>query len=240
MNVTKVMRRAAAPLTTRGTGRSCPVCGWTGGRFVTFGRAPNVRTDAQCPRCGALERHRLVHLLLADRLGPSEDTLHVAPERAVTPWLTSVSTQGYLSIDLKPGKAMAVGDLTDLADVADGTYSLVYCSHVLEHIPDDARAMAEMERVLQPGGRAVVLVPTSEVPTDEDPSIDDLDERTRRFGQADHVRLYGLDIADRLRAAGFEVEVLGLDDCTPEQVVEHQLDFALTRHVFVATKPALS
>jgi len=237
VNVRKVMRRAAAPLTTRGEGRSCPVCGWTGGRFVTFGREPNTRHDAQCPRCGSLERHRLAYLHLRDVLGPDEKTLHVAPERAVTPWLRSVSAD-YVSIDLQGSKAMQAGDLTDLVDFKDDSLSLVYCSHVLEHVPDDVAAISEMHRVLEPGGKAVVLVPTGESPTDEDPSVSDVAERVARFGQADHVRLYGDDIVERLRAPGFDVERLAVADFDDDVVEEHRLDFPVTRLVFVCRKPA--
>jgi SAM-dependent methyltransferase len=237
VNVRKVMRRAAAPLTTRGEGRSCPVCEWTGGRFVTFGRDPNTRQDAQCPRCGSLERHRLAYLHLRDVLGPDERTLHVAPERAVTPWLRSVS-EDYVSIDLDGSRAMQAADITDLVDFEDGSRTLVYCSHVLEHVPDDAAAIGEMHRVLEPGGKAVVLVPTGDAPTDEDPSVTDVSERVARFGQAEHVRLYGEDLIDRLRAPGFEVERLAVDDIDDAAVEEHRLDFALTRLLFLCRKPA--
>jgi SAM-dependent methyltransferase len=237
VNVRKVMRRAAAPLTTRGEGRSCPVCGWTGGRFVTFGRDPNTRRDAQCPRCGSLERHRLAYVHLKDVLGPAETTLHVAPERATSPWLRRVSAE-YTSIDLTGAKAMRAADITDLVDFDDGSLTLVYCSHVLEHVPDDVAAIREMHRVLAPGGKAVVLVPTKDGLTDEDPSLTDPAEQLARFGQVDHVRLYGDDIVDRLRAPGFEVERLSVDDVDPTLVEEHRLDREGTRLVFLCRKPA--
>jgi ubiquinone/menaquinone biosynthesis C-methylase UbiE len=101
---------------------------------------------------------------------------------------------------------MEAMDLTNLR-LPDESISLIYCSHVLEHIPDDRAAMAEMRRVLIPGGQAVVIVPTgSSGVTEEDPLVTDPRERTRRFGQFDHVRRYGRDIVQRLEAAGFVVE----------------------------------
>jgi SAM-dependent methyltransferase len=133
---------------------------------------------------------------------------------------------------------MQAGDLTDLVDFKDDSLSLVYCSHVLEHIPDDVAAISEMHRVLEPGGKAVVLVPTGQEPTDEDPGVTDVAERIARFGQADHVRLYGDDIIDRLRAPGFEVERFAVDDFDDAVVEEHRLDFPVTRLVFLCRKSA--
>jgi SAM-dependent methyltransferase len=99
-------------------------------------------------------------------------------------------------------------DLTDI-QYPDGAFDIVMVSHVLEHIPDDRRAMRELRRVTSPGGWALLQVPLRDGPTLEDPSITDPDERVRAFGQADHVRMYGPDIAERLTQGGFRVEVLG-------------------------------
>ena len=98
---------------------------------------------------------------------------------------------------------------------------VILCSHVLEHVEDDRKAMRELFRVLRPGGWAMIQVPLSSQPTFEDPSITDPAERERLFWQADHVRLYGLDIADRLREAGFNVvTVFGEDLVDPDQLVK--------------------
>lgn len=226
-------RRLGAAFYSVGSGRSCNLCGWQGRRFSLTGRSPNRRSDAKCWACGSLERHRLAYALLRDRVRPGQQTLHVAPEPAVTPWLRSISDE-YLSVDLEPGQAMEVMDLTDLP-VEDDRYTLVYCSHVLEHIPDDAAAMREMRRVLQPGGYAVVQVPIRDGGTDEDPSITDPEERLRRFDQIDHVRLYGLDIVERLQAAGFRVETLDDSRLKPEVVARERLAYRSTRQVFLAS-----
>ena len=87
-------------------------------------------------------------------------------------------------------------------------FDTIICSHVLEHVPADAKAMSELFRVLRPGGVAIIQVPYADdcAETDEDPSVTDPLERERRFGQFDHVRIYGRDFADRLRRAGFVVD----------------------------------
>lgn len=102
-------------------------------------------------------------------------------------------------------------DLTALT-LADASCSLVWCSHVLEHIPDDRRAIAEIARVLAPGGVAVIQVPIGGPTTLEDPAVVDPRERARLYWQEDHVRLYGLDLAERLAAAGLAASRLSVAD----------------------------
>jgi SAM-dependent methyltransferase len=80
---------------------------------------------------------------------------------------------------------------------------------VLEHVPDDRKAIAELYRVLRPGGTALIQVPPSNLEvTAEDPSVTDPAERERLFGQHDHVRLCGADYKARLEEPGLEVEVV--------------------------------
>ncbi|HJR66837.1 MAG TPA: methyltransferase domain-containing protein [Gemmatimonadaceae bacterium] len=102
-------------------------------------------------------------------------------------------------------KSDVLADLTRLP-WADDTFDVLMCNHVLEHIPDDLRAMDELFRVLRPGGWGLVLVPFSPSrPTSEDPTVTAPEDRQRLFGQADHVRRYGREYTDRLWKAGFDV-----------------------------------
>jgi len=91
---------------------------------------------------------------------------------------------------------------------------------VLEHVPDDRKAMRELRRVLKPEGWAILLVPITEHATYEDPTITDPRERLRAFGQEDHVRRYGRDYPDRLREAGFDVEEIAAGDFLDAAQVE--------------------
>lgn len=120
--------------------------------------------------------------------------------------LSALRHLDYLSIDLESGLAMRKMDVTNL-DLPDESFDVIFCNHVFEHIPDDQQAMRELRRVLKVGGWAILQTPIDydRQTTDEDPSIADPQERIRRFGQADHVRVYGLDFFDRLRQAGWEV-----------------------------------
>jgi len=186
-----------------GRGRECPCCRAQWRRFAEF----NGRSDSLCLRCGSLERHRAlaIHLREADLPGGDDEILHFAPEPSIGRLLAR-APGGYVSTDLEPGLAMVAADITALP-FEDGRFGLVVCSHVLEHIPDEGAALAELRRVCSAGGRVLVMVPRDpeREDTDEDPSVTDPEERRRRFLQEDHVRLYGLDLEARLGAAGFEV-----------------------------------
>ena len=217
-----------------GDKRHCSLCGFTGFRFRGYGDPPKRRADVRCPRCKSTERHRLVHRLLADELVGPYRTLHVAPERCISPWLRSISSD-YLSIDLYR-EAMQAMDLTAL-DLPDACKDLVWCSHVLEHVDDDRKAMAEILRVLVPGGLAVIQVPIRGEHTHEDPTITTDEARTEAFLQWDHVRLYGTDVEERLREAGFDVERRTVDDLPPELVDREVLRYQYTNEVFLCRRP---
>ena len=205
----------------RGTGRVCPVCDNQVREFAPFGI--ERRSDAMCPHCGALERHRLLWLFFERHTdlfdGRPKRMLHIAPERSLASRLRQRLDGGYLSGDLHDPKADIKLDVTQIDFPAD-TFDVIYCSHVLEHVPDDRRAMAEMWRVLKPSGWAVIIVPVTSEATFEDPSVIDPAERLRLFGQQDHVRRYGPDVASRLIDAGFDVRLFGPLDVADEMEMQ--------------------
>jgi hypothetical protein len=204
------LRALARRLAHAGNARHCPICGCSSRKFLTAGVVP--RQDARCPHCGSLERHRLLWLFLNARTdlfdGRRKRVLHVAPETCLELALARRLGDGYLTADLLDPKAMVRMDITDIR-YPDGHFDVIYCSHVLEHVPDDRKAMREFHRVLRDDGWAALMVPLRDGETHEDPSITDPEERTRAFGQPDHVRSYGRDFPDRLVAAGFRVESIG-------------------------------
>jgi SAM-dependent methyltransferase len=151
--------------------------------------------------------------------------LHVAPEPFFAGRLRREPSLTYLSGDLSSPDAMVRLDVTAI-DQPDASFDLVYAGHVLEHVPDDVRAMTEIHRVLRPGGQALLPVPMWGTTTREDPDVTDPAEREQRFGQADHVRMYGHDgvLEQRLRSVGFGVEVVDVTRSLPEaEVRRHRL-----------------
>ncbi len=195
----------------RGDAVQCPLCGHA---FDAFQDAWN-RPDAICWRCGSHERHRFQALLFErrpDLLATTGALLHFAPEYCLRRILSADAERRgarYVTTDLEPEGVDVQLDLTRL-DLPDDAFDAAICSHVLEHIPDDAAAMRELRRVIRPGGWCLVMVPldTGRERTYEDPAITTPEARQAAFLQHDHVRLYAPDIEGRLTAAGFAVEVL--------------------------------
>ena len=204
-----------------GMRRYCPVCKMPSKKFREFGIIP--RANAKCVRCGALERHRLVWLYF-ERMTDLFDrrpkrTLHVAPEQMFENLLKHYLGSYYLTADLHNPNAMVRMDITEI-DYADETFDVIYCSHVLEHVPDDRRAIREFHRVLKPNGWIVLLVPITADKTFEDPSITKPCDRLKLFGKEDHVRRYGPDFIERLREQGFKVKVTTPTDFLIEEEIE--------------------
>lgn len=188
--------------------RYCPVCR----RDVeSFNPGPNGRPDATCPICGALERHRFLALVLeglAPWLSGVDMAADVAPSRQMTPQLKRLCPRGYFSMDFDPaadGRPVDVRTSITALPLPNACADFVICYHVLEHVPDDRAAMSEIARVLKPAGMALIQVPwRGNRDTDEDPTVP-VEDRVKRFGQADHVRYYGRDFDDRLRDSGLDV-----------------------------------
>ena len=188
-----------------------------------------------CPKCGSSERHRFAFLALKEKFSAkSEKLLHFAPEKCLEPWLRSISKE-YVSVDLCAPSAMLHMDVCNLR-LADNDFAAIWCSHVLEHVEDDKKAMSELFRVLRPGGCAIIMVPVYGDITYENPEIKAPEERLEHFRQEDHVRLYGLDIANRLGDAGFRVTTISTSGISDKQVLKHQLVYPSTKEIFLCEK----
>jgi ubiquinone/menaquinone biosynthesis C-methylase UbiE len=153
-----------------------------------------------------------------DLLARPQRLLHIAPEPVFQQRLRVMPHLDYVATDLVAGRYKHMDVAADLTrfDFADNTFDAIICSHVLEHIPDDCAAMRELQRVLHPGGWCLIDVPSFKKQTIEDIHAP-LEERIRRFGHPEHVRLYGPDIAERLRSSGFTVEIIRSDIYVFEQ-----------------------
>jgi len=210
------------------TARNCPVCGYQG-MFSPVRHKPEI----WCPSCDSRPRHRLLKLWM-DRemvLPEGARVLHFAAEPWVRGWFEDRGA-AYVTAD--------INDLFDLQlditamDLADASYDLVMTNHVLEHV-DDTAALAEMFRILRPGGQAVITVPMIEGwdETHEDPALVTEAERRLHYGDPSHLRFYGRDVRDRIRAAGFDLaEYVAVEP----DVSTHALHRG--ERIFVGRKPA--
>ena len=184
-----------------------PIDGSSYRKFLSYGYQ-NLRQNALCPGTLSLERHRLLWLYLDRKttfLTDSIRVLHIAPEQVFYKKFKSFSHWDYTTSDLHSPLADVKADICALP-FEDNSYDFILCNHVLEHIPNDLKAMEELYRVLKPGGTAILQVPLEEgrENTFEDDTITDQRERTRIFGQYDHVRVYGQDYYNRLEEVGFK------------------------------------
>lgn len=182
--------------------RKCNICGWVGEIFLPYGLNP--KPDRRCPDCASLERHRLAaEILRSEKLLNGFAVLHVAPEKGLGGLLQKSFTK-YISVDKEEGRATSKQDLMKL-DFEDVTFDLVVCSHVLEHVKDDMKALREIHRVLRPQGKALIQVPISF--DREGQETDTPAERRAFYGHKDHRRAYSLlSFQYKLRDVGFYIE----------------------------------
>lgn len=196
--------------------KECPICGYKG---INFRQYPQIiHREVICPGCSGQERHRAVWLYFEKNghlLDDGNKVLHFAPEAPFYDLFKSKNIE-YHAVDLYSTNPR-VEEKMDIQDIQydDDYFDLIYCSHILEHVPDDIKAMHELLRVLKPGGTAIIMVPINgvvyELPFDEsktyeDESIDTPEAREKYYGQDDHVRLYGSDFKERLLEAGFTIK----------------------------------
>jgi SAM-dependent methyltransferase len=219
----------------------CPVCNKKIHRFLplpdfykenlekhgyaySFDDAETLNYKAySCPHCSASDRDRLYALYISKYLKEYKvsniSMLEIAPSRPLTENLKNTGKITLRTADLMMQGVDDCIDITNMTCYGDGAFDSFICSHVLEHVPDDLKAMRELYRILKPGGWGILMVP---IPLtldhiDEDPLLDDVGERWRRFGQDDHVRMYSKNgFVERAEAAGFTVrqygqEYFGLD-----------------------------
>lgn len=208
----------------RGKKYKDPIDGKTYRKFLPYGYA-RQRPNVLAPGTLSLERHRLLWLYLThetDFFSKKIKALHFAPEQAFYKRFKKLPNLDYTTTDLHSPLADVKADICDLP-FEDNSFDFILCNHVLEHIPDDKRAMRELYRVLKPGGTGIFQIPQdlSREKSFEDNSITDAKERTRVFGQYDHVRVYGRDYFDTLRSVGFKVEEIDYTSRFSEKEIDY-------------------
>jgi SAM-dependent methyltransferase len=203
------LARPVLSVLLRGNRFTDPIDGKSFKTFLPYGYETQ-RENVLSPSTLSLERHRLLWLYLQNEttfFSSKLNVLHFAPEQAFYKRFKKMSNLDYLTTDLNSPLADIKADICNLP-FDDNTFDVIFCNHVLEHIPDDTKAMQELYRVLKVGGMGIFQIPQdlSREKTFEDNSITDKKKRQKIFGQYDHVRIYGRDFFDKLRSIGFKVE----------------------------------
>ncbi|WP_373017880.1 class I SAM-dependent methyltransferase [Muriicola sp.] len=211
--------RPLLSLWLRGQKYTDPIDGKSFRKFLPYGYE-KPRENVLSPSTLSLERHRLLWLFLVretDFFREDYKVLHFAPEQAFYKRFRKLKNIDYTTTDLDSPLADVKADICELP-FENESFDVIFCNHVLEHIPDDRKAMEELYRIMKPGGWGVFQVPQdlNRPTTFEDDSITDNKERAQIFGQYDHVRIYGSDYFDKLRSVGFRVEEVDLTAGMPE------------------------
>jgi len=232
----RALARYLVSLLSAGSGFECPICK---GRFRELWPWGRTKDLVQCPRCASQDRERAIYLFLKKRTEIFRDNLrvfHLAPEWSLSLVLKNLPNLDYVSVDLAKPYAMVKIDINHIP-YPDSSFHVIICRHVLEHIPEDRKAMSEMYRVLKPGGWGVVTVPVRDADTTyEDFTITKEEDRLEAFGEDSHVRWYGKDFKDRLAAVGFLVDVVRFGDIFTDH--EARIHALMTRDdIYVCTKP---
>ncbi|GAA0875904.1 class I SAM-dependent methyltransferase [Wandonia haliotis] len=217
--------KQVAPMLYKGDKVECPVCQRSFRKFLSYGSAVAHRENVLCPYDLTLERHRLIWLYLLNKsdffTAEQIEMLHIAPEQCFLPHFKKQNNLKYLTGDLVSPIADIHFDLHDIP-LEDNRFDVVFCNHVLEHVEDDKQCMGELFRVMKPGGWGIFQVPMdlTRSETYEDKSITSPEEREKHFWQKDHVRLYGLDYPEKLKAVGFDVEEYNPKTELDEKLIE--------------------
>ena len=164
--------------------------------------------------------------------------LHFAPVSFMQQNLEKHLNIDYLTADISFERSpMVKVDIQNMV-FGNNVFDAILCSHVLEHVPNDRKAMREMYRVLKPNGYVVLMVPMQfkSHKTIEDPEVKTPQQRLKFYGQKDHVRYYGVDIKKRLEEAGFEVH---LEKCSVAYDAAEREKYGLQakHHIYFCIKP---
>ncbi len=199
-----------------GTRYTCPCCGWRLRAFTHGGVSLRVRPLGYCPRCNSKARHRRDWLFLEERTNLFSERLrllYVSPNYCFSRLFIRMHNVEYVGLDYRNHPNVSLKASLAVVPLCSNAFDAIVCIHVLEHVEHDRQTMAELYRVLKPGGWALISAPIRlEQTTYEDPTITTPEEREHAFGETVHVRFYGYDLINRLAEAGFQVQLyLGKD-----------------------------
>lgn len=188
----------------KGKKQQCNICKFKVRKFVEL-----KTNDLLCPKCGSLSRSRglwdIIETEIEDKIvlhfSPSESLRNVVVKNGKTKKYITTDYEGEFESEL----ALNIEEI----DLDDDSIDTIICYHVLEHVENDIAAMQELFRILKPTGVCFIQTPFKEGAILEDKSVKSPEERLKRYGQKDHVRLYSPSgLNSRLREVGFMTELM--------------------------------
>ena len=211
----------------KGATRQCPICEKKLRKFILLKNGETL-----CPFCGSLPRHRRLWTLISPFLQNGISVLDFSPPLSFYKKIKSFKEIQYKATDFEKEFTADLNlDITNI-NLSSNSIDLILCYHILEHIPEDKKAIGELYRILKSPGKCFIQTPFREGDIYEDPSKQSKEERRLHFGQDDHVRIYSLQsLKERLEDAGFKTEVLQFSENE-----ENYFGFSTKETVLKATK----
>ena len=196
------------------------------------------RENCVCPKCGIIDRERWLYYVIKNKTNiatTSGRILHFAPEQTIINYIKQNTNIDYYTCDIQVGRAMHIVDITDI-QFKNNTFDYIIFNHVMEHIPNEKKAIREIKRVLKKNGVLIFSFPIClDMKTQEDKKIQSSEDRLRLYGQEDHVRLYGYDYIKRYRKYGLNLNVYSPQDEFTDQEIE-KYGFIKDDVIIIATK----
>lgn len=218
----KLLRKVVS-LSYRGDTHECNVCGFTMSKFIVLSNSNKL-----CPKCGSLPRTRRLWQLLESEVS-GKDILHFSPSKSMSDRIASSNPKSYVTTDYEDEFEADKRHDIQAIDELDNSFDTILCYHVLEHIPDDRKAMSELYRVLKPGGICYIQTPFKDGDIYEDSSVTTPKGRLEHFGQNDHLRIYSAGgLKSRLEEVGFAVEVNEYTEPTDNRLGLKEMEIVIT------------
>lgn len=198
---TRTWPTAAAVSHLRGVTSVCNICGWRGRGFEGVAHSES----ALCPVCGSIARDRFLYWCWTKRTGydPNAVVLETSPRLGGEYRARMAERVDYTASDYDESLHRGVIRLDLQAiELPDSSVDVVLTPHVLEHVPDTDKALAELFRVMRPGGHVLLQVPVPQAVTKVPDEPEYHGDNTLVFFR------FGWDLADTIRSHGFVCEVL--------------------------------
>ena len=192
-----------------------------------------------CPVCYSMDRERLYAWYLKNnvRLDSTQRLLDFAPSKSLSKWIKENYVSQYITADLFMDEVDVKTDIENMEVFQNGSFDFIICSHVLEHVPNDEKAMSEIYRVLKKDASAIIMAPVLRGfdGIEEDSACNNIPERWRRFGQDDHIRMYSQKVlVERLKKVGFKIKLTSSSDIKESEIRKYGLPDNIV--LYVATK----
>jgi SAM-dependent methyltransferase len=179
----------------------CNICGWHGEEFT----GPYHSEMAGCPSCNSIARDRFLYWCWTERTPYDRKArvLETSPRLGADYRSVMEQRVKYLASDYDESahRAAVKLDLQNI-DLPDNSLDVILTPHVLEHVPDTEKSLAEIYRVLAPGGSLFLEIPLPQGVTAPPAKPEYHGDNTLVYWR------FGWDLTAKIEAAGLRTATL--------------------------------